>query len=726
MVKNSLIIFTIIVVIFIFVKNEKFNQNVLNVNAELNSKLIYFEDKRIEDIKINFGKKTLRHFLVMGRLVEQVEIPKYNSLNKWKKVKIKHKDNIFKAKMKLHGKNPTNHSNGFIYHSYSIKLKKGDTINGYRDFKLIVNKRFNGSKKILSLAKHYDILSLPINPVKVEFNNEFFSEYSFVPKIDKFFTEKIGKGTYHFFREHEEKNTKKLYALKSFLFNEKLKNINSNREQLAQMKKKLNITLQKNYKFEKKFQNQIVARVDKLNHSILSNKFNEALEYFEINYISDYLTLLIISADIGHQNSYFNQQIAYDTATGYFYPFINYDSQTDVSKFLDNSSKIIDQIKFYTNDTKLPLINYLMSNRDLRSKVISKLRKFINLYKNKKTNLDQNLLNEINEKNYINYLEKNIGKIDLNNGNIVQKNFINKLEFENFGNFRDNQFIFNSGKHFLDKSIFFPKNIDVTINKNTTLMLRAGVSIIINGSLTANGTFSDQIFIQSADKTDPFGVIAAIGNSTKKIDISFVNIANASEDKIKGRYYSGGLSLYNYDQININNLNINKSKGEDGLNIKYSKKCVLSNIQINNSKFDAIDIDNCKTLGKNILIKNTGNTDKNGDGIDFYHTVANLKKIEVCGFKDKGISAGENSYIKISDSKICSNNIGIAIKDNSCIFLIENNLFKNNVTDISIYKKKSNYGSGTLIFNEHQQNLKILKDDLAKIHKKTTNFNCYG
>ena len=206
MVKNSLIIFAIIVAIFIFVKNEKFNQNILNVNVELNSKLIYFEDKRIEDIKINFGKKTLRHFLVMGRLVEQVEIPKYNSLNKWKKVKIRHKDNIFKAKMKLHGKNPTNHSNGFIYHSYSIKLKKGDTINGYRDFKLIVNKRFNGSKKILSLAKHYDILSLPINPVKVEFNNEFFSEYSFVPKIDKFFTEKIGKGTYHFFREHEEKN----------------------------------------------------------------------------------------------------------------------------------------------------------------------------------------------------------------------------------------------------------------------------------------------------------------------------------------------------------------------------------------------------------------------------------------------------------------------------------------------------------------------------------------
>ena len=124
MTKNSLILFAIIIIISIFLKNEKFYLNTTNENKELNSKLVYFEDNRINDIEINFGKKTLRHFLVMGRLIEQAEITKYNSLNKWKKVKIKYKNKTFNAQMKLHGKNPDGHSNGFIYHSYSIKLKK--------------------------------------------------------------------------------------------------------------------------------------------------------------------------------------------------------------------------------------------------------------------------------------------------------------------------------------------------------------------------------------------------------------------------------------------------------------------------------------------------------------------------------------------------------------------------------------------------------------------------
>ena len=55
--------------------------------------------------------------------------------------------------------------------------------------------------------------------------------------------------------------------------------------------------------------------------------------------------------------------------------------------------------------------------------------------------------------------------------------------------------------------------------------------------MTANGTFNNQILIQSADKIEPFGVIAAVGNSTKKVDINFLNIINPSEGKIKGRYY---------------------------------------------------------------------------------------------------------------------------------------------------------------------------------------------
>ena len=60
MAKNSLILFAIIIIISIFLKNEKFYLNTTNENKELNSKLVYFEDNRINDIEINFGKKNLQ------------------------------------------------------------------------------------------------------------------------------------------------------------------------------------------------------------------------------------------------------------------------------------------------------------------------------------------------------------------------------------------------------------------------------------------------------------------------------------------------------------------------------------------------------------------------------------------------------------------------------------------------------------------------------------------
>ena len=125
-------------------------------------------------------------------------------MNNWKKANVKYGNKLFKAEIKLHGKRPDGHSYGFIYHSYSIKLKKGDTINGFRRFKLIVNKRLDRAKTTLKLAKMYDVLSMPISPVKVYFNEKFSAEYSFIPNIDETFSDKIEKEHYIF-----SKNLKK-------------------------------------------------------------------------------------------------------------------------------------------------------------------------------------------------------------------------------------------------------------------------------------------------------------------------------------------------------------------------------------------------------------------------------------------------------------------------------------------------------------------------------------
>ena len=123
-----------------------------------------------------------------------------------------------------------------------------------------------------------------------------------------------------------------------------------------------------------------------------------------------------------------------------------------------------------------------------------------------------------------------------------------------------------------------------------------------------------------------------------------MKIQNSSEKFIGGKYLSGGLSfiilimsIKNFDMLN------SKGKTESTLN---TLKNVRENIKIINSTYDAIDVDNCDLHAK-YYNKNFRNNDKNGDGLDLYYSKAKLENIEINGFNDKGISAGENSILKL-------------------------------------------------------------------------------
>lgn len=724
LIKNlkNFALFLIIILAIIFYLSLDKNKKKNEINGKLKLKLSYFENNRIDDLEIKFGKKTTRHFLVMGSLVEQADFEKYNALNTWKKIKIKSEGRELSAKMKRHGRVPDNHSNGFIYHSYSIKLGKNETINGYRNFKLVVNKRLDGSKKILALSKILNIFSIPVFPVKVKFNNKYNSEYLFIPKIDRFFSEKNGKATYYFFSENDKNKSYKEQTLKSLLFNAYSSDVKNYQVHLQSLEKKLKKNLTSNFKFGDNLDKQIITRFNNLNSVIFKKDYSKALEFFEKDYIVNYLLALIISAENGHQNVYANQQIAYDVATGFFYPFVNWDSQSDVKRYTESKSHVLEIMQNYGENTNLPLLSFLTNNEIIKKQLVLRIPEFINQLKNTNSEIQKELLEDINKENYIHYLEKEIKKIPFGKTDISYFKYENLFRKKNslarLGKLSLNKFVFNSGKHLISENLVFPKNIDVVIQPNTEIILKKSISIIIYGSLDAQGTREYPIHIRSENNESFFGSFAITGGQQKNIKIKYLNISNSSEAKINGQYLSGGLSLYQFKDIDISNLNITGSNGQDGLNIKYASKCNLENIVIINAKYDAIDIDSCgSVVGNNIILNNSDNKykkDENGDGFDFSYSKANLKNIKVNGFRDKGISVGEYSVVSLEESLIYDNNIGIAVKDNSCLSLLRENKFKNNYFDLSLYKKKNNYGSGVLILAD-KANLKIFKDDKSKI-----------
>ena len=83
-------------------------------------------------------------------------------------------------------------------------------------------------------------------------------------------------------------------------------------------------------------------------------------------------------------------------------------------------------MKYYSDQTYLPFINYLVSNLEIQKKIIFELNRFIQLSDNENY-IDNEILSNIDKNNFLNKLQKKISEIDINN----QESFLadNELKF---------------------------------------------------------------------------------------------------------------------------------------------------------------------------------------------------------------------------------------------------------------------------------------------------------
>ena len=158
-----------------------------------------------------------------------------------------------------------------------------------------------------------------------------------------------------------------------------------------------------------------------------------------------------------------------------------------------------------------------------------------------------------------------------------------------------------------------------------------------------------------------------------------------------------------------------KGTGE-GINTNFSKSIVKNSTFVNLP--DAIEYI-CVNEGliENCVVKNSPD-----DAIDMNacHNIIVVNNT-IVNNSDKGISVGKEQYghssnILIENNKIIGNKIGVAVKDSS-FALIKNNLFYNNNTAISIYRKDplSIGGNAEISLNTFYKNSSSFSvDDFSK------------
>ena len=273
---------------------------------------------------------------------------------------------------------------------------------------------------------------------------------------------------------------------------------------------------------------------------------------------------------------------------------------------------------------------------------------------------------------------------------------------------------------------------DVTVLKGARLTIEPGVEIrfapnscmIVNGGLTAQGTVSDSIrFVLNPQYAgQSWGAVCFI-NSDSESTISYATMHDANQGP---RLYNcvAAISAYNCQQLTLDHLNITDVMSNpiaarysdvtltnsiihsrvtgDLINIKYGSGRVEHCTFIGNDKVDtdAIDFDGISGgIIRDVVAHHF--LGDNSDAVDIGEQALNvvIDNLMAYNITDKGISVGQRSSVKVSNSTFIQTNMGIAVKD-SCHADVDKCTFFAVATPIACYEKVEGRLGGNAVVTE--------------------------
>ncbi|MBU0660607.1 hypothetical protein KKG22_00325 [Patescibacteria group bacterium] len=314
-------------------------------------------------------------------------------------------------------------------------------------------------------------------------------------------------------------------------------------------------------------------------------------------------------------------------------------------------------------------------------------------------------------KDYLNTKENFLDGIEEKNNTVEQVINVGPLSF--YYNSSKNIYELLEGEYTIRENIHLSFDKKILFHPGVHVYMGPGVSFISDTEVDLLGTADNPILISASDPNKEFGVFAIQGVSEKncKSNIVHTHVSGGSEAFVDGVYYTGALNVY-YCDVVLRNSQIYNNTADDGLNVKYGNILITDNLFFNNTA-DQVDLDFCEgTVQKNLFEISDVDLDVNGDGLDVSGSKIITEGNQFYNFSDKGLSIGEKSLLLSKNDIFEKNNIGIAVKDLSNVYVDEMSVM-DNMIDIDIYQKKQIFGGARVFFKDYIMNINIQKDEVS-------------
>ena len=240
------------------------------------------------------------------------------------------------------------------------------------------------------------------------------------------------------------------------------------------------------------------------------------------------------------------------------------------------------------------------------------------------------------------------------------------------------------------ENILIPAGYEVHFNAGFELDLVEKAAFVSFSPVYMRGTSEMPVVIQSSDKTAKgFTILQAAEKSL----LEYAQFDGLDTWSYKGWQLTGAVTFYESD-VHIRHSVFGYSQCEDALNLIRSRFDLESSL-IHHAAFDGLDVDFCTGNLNQMTCENTGN-----DGMDFSGSHIRIINSLIENAGDKGISVGEEAYVRIYHADIKGAKIGVASKDLSEVEIDAINL-QNCQTAFAAYQKKPEYGGGKMRVRVH-------------------------
>jgi len=246
--------------------------------------------------------------------------------------------------------------------------------------------------------------------------------------------------------------------------------------------------------------------------------------------------------------------------------------------------------------------------------------------------------------------------------------------------------VISRGVYDIDSDIVIPKGRVVIFEPGVIINLINHASFITHSPVQMIGTAGLPILIASSDSTANGFVVIAPGEKSTLTHTHFGGLNTLHKNN---RTLTGAVTIYEGD-VMLSNCTFMDNHCEDALNLIRCSfemdSCVVSH-----TFSDGFDADFCTGVVMNSEFSNTGN-----DCLDFSGSHISINSCSVLNSGDKGISCGEKSQLKITNTRIEMAFIAIAAKDLSTV-MVEEVFIAHCEYPFAVFQKKPEYGPATIV-----------------------------